>query len=64
MDSEVRRKKRIVGAIAIALVIFFVILYEPPFRILNLIEFLIAGLVVGLIANFIFRRLDRQASGK
>ncbi len=62
MDADVRRKKRIVGAVAIALVILFLILYEPPIRILNLIEFLIAGLSVGLVANFVLRRLDRQAN--
>lgn len=60
MDDTARRKKRIVGVVGLVLVILLLILYEPPFRLLNLIEFLIGGLLVGLVANFIFRRMDRQ----
>jgi len=62
MDEAARRKKRIVGIVGLVLVILLLILYEPPFRFLNLIEFLIGGLLVGLVANFIFRRIDRQAT--
>jgi hypothetical protein len=62
MSEAVRRKKRVVGAVAVALVILLLILYEPPLRTLNLLEFLTAAILVGLVANFIFRRLDRQAN--
>jgi hypothetical protein len=59
-SAEVRRKKQTVGAIAIALVALFAILLF--FKVLNLIYFFIADLVVYLAANYIFRRLDRQIS--
>lgn len=62
MSADVRRKKRVVGVVGLVLVILLLILYEPPLRILNLIEFITGGLLVGLAANYIFRRLDRQAS--
>lgn len=62
VSADVRRKKRVVGVVGLVLVILLLILYEPPLRILNLIEFITGGLLVGLAANYIFRRLDRQAS--
>jgi hypothetical protein len=61
MDEAARRKKRTVGVVCLALVILLLILYEPPFRLLNLIEFLIGGLLVGLAANWIFRRIDKTS---
>jgi di/tricarboxylate transporter len=59
-SAEVRRKKRIVGLVAIVLLVVFLILSFPPLRVFNLIEWLTAALLVALVANFIFRRLDRQ----
>ncbi len=60
VSTDVRRKKQTIGVVAIALVVLFVILFF--FKILNIIDFLIADLAVGLVANYVFRRLDRQAS--
>ena len=60
VSANVRRKKQSVGVVAIAFVVLFVVLFF--FRILNIIDFLIADLIVGLVANYIFRRLDRQAN--
>ncbi|MGA3112699.1 MAG: hypothetical protein ABSE15_11860 [Candidatus Bathyarchaeia archaeon] len=60
VSPNVRRKKQSVGVVAIAFVVLFVFLFF--FRILNIIDFLIADLIVGLVANYIFRRLDRQAN--
>ena len=60
VSESVKRKKRTVGAVAIGLVVlFFLLLF---FRIFGIIDFLIAALLVGLVANYIFRRLDRQGS--
>ncbi|MGA2681322.1 MAG: hypothetical protein ABSF44_05915 [Candidatus Bathyarchaeia archaeon] len=59
-SSNIQRKKRSIGVVAIVLVVLFAVLLF--FRILNLIDFLIADLVVGLAANYIFRRLDRQTN--
>ena len=55
----VRRKKRVVGAVAVALLIVFLILELPPLRILNLVEFLIAAVLVALVANLILRRIGK-----
>jgi hypothetical protein len=60
VSANVRRKKQSVGVVAIAFVVLFVVLFF--FRILNIIDFLIADLIVGFVANYIFRRLDRQAN--
>lgn len=60
VSADVRRKKRIVGVVGIVLVVVFAILFF--FRVFNIIVFLIADLIVGLAANYIFRRLDRQSS--
>lgn len=62
MAEAARRKKRIVGVVGLVLVILLLILYEPPFRFLTTIEFLTGGLLVGLVASFIFRRIDRQTT--
>ena len=60
VSESVKRKKQTVGALAIALVVlFFLLLF---FRIFGIIDFLIAALLVGLVANYIFRRLDRQGN--
>ncbi len=60
VSADIRKKKQIIGVVAIALVVLFVILLF--FSILTIIPFLIADLIVGLAANYIFRRLDRQAT--
>jgi hypothetical protein len=57
MSEKTRNKKRIVGAIAIALLVLFTIL-----AILGYIPFLlwiIADLVVAAVANLLFRRIGR-----
>lgn len=64
MDEAARRKKRTVGVVGLILVILLLILYEPPFRLLNLIEFIIGGLLVGLAANWIFRRIDKASTNQ
>jgi hypothetical protein len=61
-SDEVKRKKQTVGAVAIAFVVLFIILLF--FKLLNIIDFLILDLVVGLVANYIFRRLDKQTTAK
>jgi hypothetical protein len=57
--DAVRRKKRVIGAVAVALLIVFLILELPPLRILNLVEFLIAAVLVALVANLILRRIGK-----
>ncbi len=59
-SDEVRRKKRIVGAIAIVFLLFFTVLAVLQF--ISLIVWIIADLVVALIANFLFRRIRRVNS--
>ncbi len=59
-SANVRKKKQIIGAVAVAFVVLFIILLF--LNILTLIPFLIADLIVGLTANYIFRRLDKQAN--
>ncbi len=59
-SADLRRKKQIVGVVGIVLVALFAVLLF--FRVFNIIDFLIADLAVGLTANYIFRRLDRQSS--
>ncbi len=62
MDSEayaLRRKKRIVGVVAIALILAFTVLaFDGVF---SFFEWLIGDLAVALVANLILRRLSRQA---
>jgi uncharacterized protein (DUF486 family) len=60
VSANVRKKKQSIGVVGIALVVMFAVLLL--LKILNLIDFLIADLVVGLAANYIFRRLDRQTN--
>lgn len=54
-NEKVRRKKRSIGVIAVALLLFFTVL-----AILGLISFivwLIADVVVALVANLLLRRI-------
>jgi hypothetical protein len=55
--ADVRRKKRIVGAIAIALLLLFTVL--AFLQLISFIEWIILDLVVGLIANLLLRRIGR-----
>jgi len=61
-SANVRGKKRIVGAVGIVLVALFAVLLF--LAIFNIIDFLIADLIVWLAANYIFRRLDRQSNSQ
>ncbi len=61
VSADVRRKKQTVGVVAIAFVVLFLVLFF--YGIFDIIVFVIADLVVGLAANYIFRRIDRQSNG-
>ena len=54
----VRRKKRIVGAVAVALLLLFTVL--AFIKVFSLIEWLIGDAAVALVANLILRRVGRQ----
>ncbi len=56
-SDEVRRKKRVVGVIAIVLLLFFTVL--DILRFISVIVWIIADLAVALIANFLIRRIGR-----
>ena len=53
------RTKRVVGLIAIALIVVFTILGIAG--VLSFVVWILAELVVALIANMIFRRLDKRS---
>jgi len=53
------RPKRVVGLIAIALIVVFTILGIAG--VLSFVVWILAELAVALIANMIFRRLDKRA---
>ena len=53
-----RKKKRVVGAIAVTLLLLFTVL--GLIRVFSLIEWLIADAAVALVANFILSRVGRQ----
>jgi len=53
------RSKRVVGLIAIALVVVFMIL--AVMGVLSFIEWILAEILVALIANVIFRTIDRRS---
>ncbi len=56
---DVRRKKRVIGVVAIALLIVFTVL--GLIGVFSFIEWVIADLIVALIGNLMLRRLDKQA---
>ena len=56
--AAARKKRRIVGAVAIVLLLLFTVL--AFIRVFSLIEWLIGDLVVALAANFVLRRVGRQ----
>jgi hypothetical protein len=60
-DSEfaaARRKKRVVGAVAVALLLLFTAL--AFIKVFSLIEWLLGDAAVALVANLILRRVGRQ----
>jgi predicted lipid-binding transport protein (Tim44 family) len=56
---SVRKTKRIVGAIAVALLMIFTVLAIRG--ILSFLDWILGDLIVALVANWVFRRVDRQA---
>jgi len=60
--AEVRRKKRKVGMIAIVLLFIFTVL--ALIGLITSFEWLIADLIVALIANILFRIIGKTANTK
>jgi hypothetical protein len=56
---ELRRKKRIVGVVAIVLILAFTVLAFA--NVFSFFEWLIGDLAVALVANLVLRMLSRQA---
>ncbi len=56
--DEVRRKKRRVGAIAIVFLLWFTVLAIIGF--ISIFVWIVADLVVALIANLILRKISTQ----
>jgi hypothetical protein len=56
--GSARKTKRLVGVVAIVLIVVFAISFLVILP--DLIIFLIAALATSLVANWIFRRIDRQ----
>ena len=59
VPPSVQKTKRLVGAIAVALLLFFTVLAILGY--LQFLDWIIADLIVALVANWIFRRVNRQA---
>jgi hypothetical protein len=57
LSTEIRRKKRTIGIIAIVLILLFTVLAIA--RVISLIFWIIGDLVVALIANLLLRRIGR-----
>jgi ABC-type transporter Mla maintaining outer membrane lipid asymmetry permease subunit MlaE len=55
--SSVRRKKNAVGIVAIALLLFFTVLAFAGY--LSFIEWVVADVIVALIANLILRKIGK-----
>ena len=55
-----RQGRRIVGAVAVALIVVLFLLWF--FRVLGFLEWIILVVVVWLIANYFLRRMKRQQS--
>jgi hypothetical protein len=58
MSASVRKKKNVIGVIAIVLLIIFTVL--AFLSLINFLEWLIADLAVALIANLLLRRVGKQ----
>jgi hypothetical protein len=56
-SRSVRRKKNAVGVVAIALLLFFTVLAFAG--TLSFMEWIVADLVVAVVANLILRRIGR-----
>lgn len=54
------RIKRIIGLIAVALIVMFTIL--GTLGILSFIEWILAEIIVALVANIIFRTVNRRSN--
>lgn len=57
LSFEIRRKKRTVGIIAIALILLFTALAIA--QVISFTVWIIGDLAVALIANLLFRRIGR-----
>jgi hypothetical protein len=56
--AKAAKQKKVVGAVAIALLILFIIL--GILRLLDTLTWVIAALVVAGVANLLFRRIGRE----
>ncbi len=56
--DSTQRKKRIVGIVAIALLLLFTIL--AIVRVLSVLEWIIADLIVAAVANLILKEIGRD----
>jgi len=57
-SGSIRKKKNIVGVVAIALLLLFTALAIA--RVLSLVEWIIADLVVAVIANLILKTMGKE----
>ena len=57
-SGSIRKKKNIVGVVAIALLLFFTALAIA--RVLSFAEWIIADLVVTVVANLILKTIGKQ----
>lgn len=57
-SGSVRKKKKIVGLVAIALLLFFTVLAILGF--LSVVEWIIADLIVAVAANLILKNIGKQ----
>jgi hypothetical protein len=57
-SGSIRKKKNIVGVVAIALLLFFTALAIA--RVLSFVEWIIADLVVAVVANLILKTIGKQ----
>jgi hypothetical protein len=58
-SDDARKAKRRIGMIAIVLLMLFTVL--ALLRIINFLDWIILDLIVALVANLLFRRLNRQS---
>ena len=57
MAQKNRNKKRVIGAVAATII--FVMLFLEIFQVIDFFVWLIIVLIVAVIANLLFRRLNR-----
>lgn len=57
LSPEIRRKKRTIGIIAIAIILLFTVLAIAG--VISFLVWIIGDLVVALIANLLLRRIGR-----